>query len=356
MSSIAALLWNPIVAREVRTRMRSLRTAVIVLVFLTALGLVAWSAYASATSASLAPAARGRAGVTVFAALSGVAMALLALIVPGLVGGALSSEREHQTLDLLLCTRVRPWRIVVGKLVASLIFVGFLLVAALPIIATIAILGGVEIGDVLVVAVITVATTLLLGSLAICCSAIARRTAVSIVLAYALTFLLFVVPVLFGAALSVVSITGGVTVSGGSVSTVPGITGSGIVSPPTQTVPLQPSAPQAYQRSIAIGQLVSAFSPGAALGGELSKLQTSSACTYTFTQGGVGLAPVAGSTLCTEAVSTADVVRAGPLGGWHLWMVFLLYAVGLSLVFVSLSVVILRGRVPWPVRHRNPPP
>jgi ABC-type transport system involved in multi-copper enzyme maturation permease subunit len=114
MSSIASAVWNPIIAREARTRMRSKRAAFILFCWLAALGVVAVLAYRSAANQSQSVAALAHSGVTVFGALVAVVVALVMLLVPGLVGGSIAGERERQTLDLLLCTRVRPWRVVVG--------------------------------------------------------------------------------------------------------------------------------------------------------------------------------------------------------------------------------------------------
>ena len=45
---------------------------------------------------------------------------LVVLSVPAVAGGSISLEREKKTLDVLLTTNLNPWRIITGKLEASL--------------------------------------------------------------------------------------------------------------------------------------------------------------------------------------------------------------------------------------------
>jgi len=53
-------------------------------------------------------------------------------VVPGLTSGAISGERERQTLDVLLVTPLSPGEIVVSKLLATSAFITLLVVATLP--------------------------------------------------------------------------------------------------------------------------------------------------------------------------------------------------------------------------------
>src|SRR5438093_9090140 len=53
---------------------------------------------------------------------------LLAFITPALTAGAISGERERQTLDLLFVTPIAPFSIIWGKLLASMSFVALLLI------------------------------------------------------------------------------------------------------------------------------------------------------------------------------------------------------------------------------------
>ena len=64
------------------------------------------------------------------------------LIAPAFTAGAISLEREKQTLDMLVSTPMRPGGIVVGKLLSALAFVVLMIVAAIPISALVLMYGG----------------------------------------------------------------------------------------------------------------------------------------------------------------------------------------------------------------------
>ena len=83
MTRMGLLVWNPIVAREARTRMRSKRAAFILFCWLAALGVVAILAYASAGNQSSSVTVLAHSGVTVFDALVAVVVALLDAPRPG---------------------------------------------------------------------------------------------------------------------------------------------------------------------------------------------------------------------------------------------------------------------------------
>jgi ABC-type transport system involved in multi-copper enzyme maturation permease subunit len=110
---------------------------------------------------------------------------LVCFIVPGLAAGGVAGERERQTLVPLQVTLLRPRSILFGKLAASLAFVAFLVVAALPLIGVSFLLGGVEPGEVVrgVAMVLAVATTV--ASLALTCSTLMRRVQGATVVSYA---------------------------------------------------------------------------------------------------------------------------------------------------------------------------
>ena len=48
---------------------------------------------------------------------------LLLFITPSLTAGAISSERERETIDLMLTTQMKPSEIVSGKLMSNLSFI-----------------------------------------------------------------------------------------------------------------------------------------------------------------------------------------------------------------------------------------
>jgi ABC-type transport system involved in multi-copper enzyme maturation permease subunit len=115
---------------------------------------------------------------------------LLAFITPALTVGAISGERERRTLDLLLITRASALGLVSGKLLASLVYVLYLLAASLPAFALVYLFGGVPwpyLALALAVAAVTAVTHAALG---LFLSALLRRTALASVVSYLLVLVL----------------------------------------------------------------------------------------------------------------------------------------------------------------------
>ena len=183
---------NPVLARELKERMRRKRSALVLTIYLVLLTGALWILYLGAGSGIGGPgalrlAALGRAA---FHTLLFTMLVLVCFIVPALAAGGIAGERERRTLAPMQVTLLRPWSILVGKLASSLVFVTFLIVATLPLFGVSFLLGGVEPGEVVrgVLMVLAVAATL--GSLALTCSTLMRRVQGATVVSYALVALL----------------------------------------------------------------------------------------------------------------------------------------------------------------------
>jgi ABC-2 type transport system permease protein len=194
---------NPVLARELRQRMRGPRASVVITTYLLILSLIVWTLYQAATrtvDAFNGPqveevAALGR---SVFQTLLFCVLLLVCFIVPGQAAGAIAGERERQTLIPLQVTLLRSRSILVGKLLASLAFVILLIVATLPLVGVAFLLGGVELWEVLRSMAMTIVIAAVLACLSLFCSTITRRTQAATVLSYGIvltlvlgTFMLF---------------------------------------------------------------------------------------------------------------------------------------------------------------------
>src|SRR4029079_10967376 len=107
--------------------------------------------------------------------------------------GAISSEREHQTLDLLAVTPISSLAIVLGKLFSALAWVFVLILASIPITALVFVFGGVAPDDVIRGYAVLFATVIGLGSVGIFFSALTRRTGASTGLTFVTTLALVIV-------------------------------------------------------------------------------------------------------------------------------------------------------------------
>jgi len=121
------------------------------------------------------------------------------LVGPVFSAGSITSERERQTLELLLCTTVSPWQILCGKLLSSLrvsvVLTSFLiwplLLAWLLPPWTYSHDATTILGYVAIIAVTGLTTT----TLPMFCSVVFRKTTVSMMTAYLVLIGLFAVPV-----------------------------------------------------------------------------------------------------------------------------------------------------------------
>lgn len=182
------VVYNPLIVKDGLSRMRSWRAPAVIGLYLGLLGLFGFLILAPQLTTPRRGLALAQIGSTVFTALALIQLALVCLFAPGVAAGAISGERERQTLDVLMVSCVTPLRLVWGKLVASVAFILLLIVASLPLFATVFLFGGIDLEQFLVAQVLTVTTALALGATSIFWSALCRRTLLSTVAAYGFAF------------------------------------------------------------------------------------------------------------------------------------------------------------------------
>ncbi len=195
---------NPVLARELKQRMRGRHTWLVLTLYLGVLAVILRWVYVAASQRDafgginvVGSASIGRA---IFQWLLFFMLLLVCFIVPGLTAAAISGERERQTLISLQISLLRPRSIVLGKLLASLAFVVLLVVASLPLVSIPFIVGGVTVAEVARGLLMVLATAVVLACGALACSAVMRRTQAATVAAYGLTVALVLgTLVVFGA-------------------------------------------------------------------------------------------------------------------------------------------------------------
>ncbi|MGH2728770.1 MAG: ABC transporter permease, partial [Actinomycetota bacterium] len=187
----AIQLSNPILTRELKERMRTLRAPVVLTIYLLILGLVAFAAERiMARDAAFNPGAAAGLGRAVFHFLLFFTLMLICFLVPGFTASSISSERERQTFPLLQVTLLRPSAIVFGKLVSSMAYMMLLVLATLPLISVSFILGGVSPLEVLRGYGMVILTGFTIAMVGLGLSATLRKTVSATVLSYALVGLL----------------------------------------------------------------------------------------------------------------------------------------------------------------------
>ena len=180
---------NPVLDRELRQRSRSLRSMILLTLFLALLVAVMFVAYKGAeTSAEFAfdpvSALTVRVGRTMFEWVLAAELAILLFIVPGISAGSVAGERDRQTLVPLQVTLVGPVGIFFGKVLASSGFVLLLIAGSAPVIAVPYLVGGISLSQVLLSLLTLLVVGFLIAVIGVACSAIFRRTQTATLAAY----------------------------------------------------------------------------------------------------------------------------------------------------------------------------
>jgi ABC-2 type transport system permease protein len=167
--------------KELRGRMRGRRTFVILTAYLLLVAGFAWMvesiterAFAGGFNSSIS--ASADIGRAMFFAIVYLLTLVTLVLAPASTAGAISLEREKQTLDLLATTPISSLAIVLGKLLSALSWIFLLLLASIPVIALVFTFGGVAPEDVLRAYAVLLVTALAFGAMGIFVSALVKRT------------------------------------------------------------------------------------------------------------------------------------------------------------------------------------
>jgi ABC-type transport system involved in multi-copper enzyme maturation permease subunit len=189
-----------IIVKDLRGRMRGRRAFVILTIYLVLLAGFGWMVEGLNESALGLRSCIGCGGQATFASASigrGVFVGLLflqtlivAVLAPASTAGAISGEREHQTLELLAVTPISSLAIVLGKLLSALAWVFVLILASIPITGLVFVFGGVAPDDLVRGYLILLATAIGLGSVGLFFSALLKRTGASTGLTFVATIAL----------------------------------------------------------------------------------------------------------------------------------------------------------------------
>lgn len=175
------ILENPVIAKELRGRMRGRRAFVLITIYIgiisLLLGIIYLSMMEGGSSSRWDPQFQQTLGKVIFGTVVIVELLLTGLIGPSLTAGAIASERERQTLEVLRTTLLSPSALVLGKLGSAILFLMLLIVAALPIQSLAFFLGGVGFPEMLISWLLLFVNTLTFCSVGIFFSSLHKTTA-----------------------------------------------------------------------------------------------------------------------------------------------------------------------------------
>jgi ABC-type transport system involved in multi-copper enzyme maturation permease subunit len=183
-----AAIW----VRELRGRMRGKRAFIFLTFYLSLLAFILWLAIRTTGTTGISVGELMSVGRGVFAWALMIETLVVVALAPAYTAGAITSEREKQTYDLLAVTPISSLSLVVGKLLSSLSYLALIVLASLPIASVALVFGGVEPGDFVRGYLVLFAAGLAIGSIGIWCSAAMARTQSATVAAFIVTGVLVV--------------------------------------------------------------------------------------------------------------------------------------------------------------------
>jgi ABC-type transport system involved in multi-copper enzyme maturation permease subunit len=197
-----------LLTKELRLRLRRERTIWTIVIYISLMGLLGWffiSRYGNINGGYGSP-GLSQTGLYLYYLLSMVQLFLILFITPAFTATAVNSEKERQTFDLLLCSRLSSFSLISGKLVAGLVNSLLLIAASVPLFSLVFFFGGVSPEQLLLGLLIYIVTTFMVGTFGMLCSAFIKRPAASTAVTYLGEVLWIVLPLLIAL---ILSITGG---------------------------------------------------------------------------------------------------------------------------------------------------
>lgn len=340
MNRVVAAFWNPIVAKEYRSRMRTWKSPLAMMVYILLIGGLGFAVFSLMAHSNSSITGGSNYGQFLFSFLVGFQVTLLAFITPALTAGAISSERERQTLDLLFVTRISPFSIIWGKLLASMSFVVLLLILSIPIFSLVFLFGGIELDQVVYAFLVTLVTALTFGVMGILFSTWLRRSLVATVVSYVAAFVLVVGTLAYGLFLP--------TDVEPSATKAPAPPAVAYLSP---VIALAWIAGDGYVfGSYGVRYPDSSFNGGGGPGGPGTVCQTTVGGGTSCYSTGTGIVvPGAKGGFNQVAQGPSGTIPSGLFEGWQYWQATVVMQLAICLVALAASALLLPPirRLPW---------
>ena len=193
------MTFAALLTKELRLRLRRERFVWLIIIYLLVMGLLGFGFLqrANVFSGGYQGYLLSQIGAQLYALLSFIQLFLIVFIAPAFTATAINGEKERQTFDLLLCSKLSAFSLLAGKLIAGLVNVLLLIAASIPLFSLVFFFGGVSPLQVLITLVIFIMTAIVVGTLSLCCSTLIHRPTASTAVAYTFcAFWLFAYPVI----------------------------------------------------------------------------------------------------------------------------------------------------------------
>ena len=125
-----------------------------------------------------------------YAVIITLEICMLTLFVPPIASGSIAGEYEHQTMDILLTSRMNTKTIIKGKLLSSVSLALLLMVSCLPVNIMVLTFGGLTFMMMIKSILYAAFFAFMAGSIGVLCSAILRRTTGATIATYGIILLM----------------------------------------------------------------------------------------------------------------------------------------------------------------------
>ncbi|EOR27751.1 hypothetical protein A500_03031 [Clostridium sartagoforme AAU1] len=182
---------NSVLRNESKLSVRTHRFSLMLLIYILVLSVGTLLFYNGYSSDVYASGINPQSAVTLYIAMAVIQAILLMFIVPSLTATSICSEREKQTLDILLSTRLSPLQIVLGKLSASSLKVIILIICTIPLYSICGLIGGIRLSNILILTGSFIINTIFVGAIGIFVSTYLKTSKAATALCYALVLFIF---------------------------------------------------------------------------------------------------------------------------------------------------------------------
>lgn len=190
---------NPVLSKEIKVRMRGWKSPAMIAIYIGVLAAVTAFVLSTSMDNPYNNMMDSNNFIAIYTVIATLQFLLIIFITPALTAGSISGERERQTLDLLLCTKISTISIIVGKLFASINQIILLIVSSIPILSVVFLFGGITIGELVKLFLFLIIISITIGSIGIFCSTFIKKTTTSNVTTYAVILFLILGTAFFAA-------------------------------------------------------------------------------------------------------------------------------------------------------------
>jgi ABC-2 type transport system permease protein len=196
MNFFSRMMDNPVITKELKGRMRSRQGFITLTTYLSLISFFIVLIYlflaADGSISNGDPGFLQTIGKVIFSTVVVLELLMIGFLGPSFTAGAISSEREHKTIDLLRTSLLSASALVFGKLSSAVVFLLLLIFTAIPVQSLAFFLGGVGMAEMVISTLMLVITAVFFCTLGLFFSSFSQRTLMATVFSYSAILISFV--------------------------------------------------------------------------------------------------------------------------------------------------------------------